>query len=123
MQLKHYCGSCGSPNFYVSNKPKFCNECGFNFLTQSFAKAAKPKVKARPVEPEEVEDEEDTEIPDSSNFKVEIQRIENRGEKFENIINGSKSGFTRQPGKYTIEDFKKEAVNPSQPLELGGADE
>ncbi len=125
MQLKIYCQACGSPSIYITAKPKFCGECGHSF--GNVVKANTTKKVKRPVVVEEIgeelEEEDDISIPDISNSKVEIQEFSTRGQKFEEVYARGASGFSRPPGKSSIQDIQNEAKNASKPIELGGNDE
>ena len=33
--MKIYCQECGTPIEYISKKPNFCGNCGYNFITEA----------------------------------------------------------------------------------------
>tara|TARA_Y100001973_G_C5207362_1_gene342537 strand:+ start:2878 stop:3186 length:309 start_codon:yes stop_codon:yes gene_type:complete len=35
--MKMYCTECGTPLEYTTSKPKFCSNCGYNFVTKTKA--------------------------------------------------------------------------------------
>ena len=59
-----YCSECGTPLEYASIKPKFCSNCGYNFITK--AKASDETV-GDVIEPKHAVGSED---PDSEEFDV-----------------------------------------------------
>ena len=75
-KLSIYCGTCGSPNYYISAKPKFCQSCGKPFAH------AKGSIKALPTRevvcPVEEEDEEHFES-NLNELDIDVQTWENQG--------------------------------------------
>ena len=77
--LSTYCQECGSKNEYLSQRPKFCGNCG----TPLSSEAKKTVVKRKKIPPKKSEaasapeeDEEGTdvyEVPDISNFEYEVE--------------------------------------------------
>ena len=65
-----YCSECGTPLEYTSIKPKFCSNCGYNFIAQAKA----PNETATPSSPagDVIESKRavDSEDPDSEEFDV-----------------------------------------------------
>lgn len=129
MHLKIYCEKCGAPNLYIDAKPHFCSTCSASFNPGKPQKAP-PKLKARQIEKEEeieedLDKEDNVEVPDIKKLEYKIEKFGNRGVKFEEVYAQGKGGsggegFKRPTVNYTMEDFKKEASNSKVRIDSEG---
>ena len=94
--MKIYCQKCGSPTDYISQKPKFCCNCGVSFSGDVKASVRKK----RPIQRQAVEEEyeEEYESPDAefildnlSSLDVDIDLGQDQGIKFGEAL-GANSG-------------------------------
>ena len=82
--MKVYCRQCGSGTTYVSQKPKFCSQCGQSFLSSS-AKTKPAPVRAAPTVIErhtsnlgfEREEESESGFSSMSGLECDIQKAPN----------------------------------------------
>ena len=77
--LSTYCQECGSKNEYLSQRPKFCGNCGAPLSSEAKNTVIKrkkipPKKSEAASAPEEDEEGTDVyEVPDISNFEYEVE--------------------------------------------------
>ena len=75
-KLSIYCKQCGSPSYYVSAKPKFCQSCGEPFAhAKGSIKAPLPREVAPPIE----EEDEEHFRSDLDEIDIDVQTWENKG--------------------------------------------
>lgn len=85
--MKMYCTECGTPMEYTSAKPKFCINCGYNFVTKAKAapdtitepKKNKSSNNDQKIDPDSEEfdvKELDPRIHDMNGLDVDIQVIQ-----------------------------------------------
>ena len=139
--LKIYC-TCGAPNQYTIQKPKFCCQCGKSFdvaSVQSTAQKISNQIKATVIETItdaqkpgnilafEVEDES----PKQTKIDFEVIGGKPKGLRISDLLNEGKLDLPPRKGKKQsrkqfLEEFQKEAGSrrPDQPpTEIGGDDE
>ena len=121
--LKLYCQKCGALNAYVSEKPNFCQKCGFNFNPQ--AQAAIQVEQPQAAEALEAEDEDVVIQGLSFNLSaldVDIESGNSGTEVIGNIAGQLNKTQLKKSLKdnsipsnadisYSEEDFKREAGN------------
>ena len=65
-----YCSECGTPLEYTSIKPKFCSNCGYNFIAQAKAPDETTTPPSQAGDVSESKLEIGSEDPDSEEFDV-----------------------------------------------------
>ena len=134
--MKVYCRKCGSGTAYVSQKPKFCSQCGNSFVAPAIASKPAP-VKAAPTVIEKqtsnlgFEIEEDTqssfgsmsglecEIQKAPNIKTTLGDIAGTSEEDPQIVERPKAyARKRVSKKQVLADFQAEAGQSRESSEI-----
>jgi hypothetical protein len=139
--MKVYCRKCGSGTAYVSQKPKFCSQCGNSFVAPAIAsKPAPPRPSQTVIQKPKLQEDsglgfEVVEKDDSPSFEsmskldCEIQKTPNRKVSLGEIAGTSEEGAPiidrpkayarkRVSKKQVLEDFKNEAGQSRESSEL-----
>ena len=90
-----YCSECGTPLEYANIKPKFCSNCGYNFIAkapdETVGNAIEPKHPASSEDPDSEEfdvKELDPRIYDMQGLAVDISIEKPRGIKLGQMFPG-----------------------------------
>jgi hypothetical protein len=125
--LKEYCFNCGSPNEYLSSKPKFCGGCGkiLSAVASAVKPAPAPVVIPKRYTEEEPIDEYEEKVPRLTGLEVKIQAVRPQGEKFEQVARQQKTGFSRPTNKKfkkkdVLEEIRRESSNTEEVIDIGG---
>lgn len=116
--LKIYCSECGSGVEYLSNKPKFCTNCGNSFNKNILNKKIEAK-KQPSLEIEENEnlhhDDDDASsnsVPDINNLEYDISMPQKRKETIGNLVG------THTPGSdLNLPEIERKQVSREEFLE------
>lgn len=134
--MKVYCRKCGSGTAYVSQKPKFCSQCGNSFVAPAIASKPAP-FKAAPTVIEKqtsnlgFEIEEDTqsgfgsmsglecEIQKAPNIKTTLGDIAGTSDENSQIVERPKAYARKRVSKKQIlADFQAEAGQSREASEI-----
>ena len=103
--LSTYCQECGSKNEYISQRPKFCGNCGSPLSSDAKKIANIPKKKSRKLLPDtesQANDEEGTdvfEVPEISNFEYEVEYDQNIIKNLGSILPNPEPQAKRKRGR------------------------
>lgn len=87
MALHLFCIECGTKIPYSLKKPKFCPECGYNFVTGQISKET--------VSSQSTEEDTSVVIPKKLEFSIDIDK---NSYKFEELAKEEKLGTSRGEG-------------------------
>ena len=85
-----YCTECGTPIEYTSSKPKFCSNCGFDFVTKTKASLSPP---AKPLSTS-IENSEDLELDEYDVREIDPRIYDMRGLDVEISENSERKNLT-----------------------------
>lgn len=128
--MKTYCIKCNQPTEYLSDKPKFCSNCGYNFSSISIDKSSiniKPtNDKNDAIDNDEEYSEIQTTIQNVSPFKIEKLINVKNTEKLGNLaLDTSEKIILPKTKKKKIsnKEFKKqweETLSKKPSINIGG---
>lgn len=116
MALSVYCQNCGAPTFYTLSKPRFCSNCGNDFVGASQTRGAvqtKPAHQVIDAKPsQDLDDPDDVQIELSAPLDtsdIEIATAANKGVKMLDLVKQHKIGLPPRPKqKLSKKKFQEE---------------